>query len=61
MIVGKVQEAQGDLSGARDTFLSAYRLFYQQHPNSSEPPEYLVYKIATLDERLGKRGTKSAP
>jgi hypothetical protein len=61
MIVGEAKEAQGDLSGARDAFLGAKRLFDQQHPNSYEEPQYLVYKIATLDERLGKRGTQSGP
>lgn len=61
MIVGEAKEAQGDLSGARDAFVSAERLFNEQYPNSYERPQYLIHKIATLDERLGKRPTKSGP
>jgi len=59
MIVGKAQEAQGDLSGARDTFLNAYRLFHQQHPNSYEAPQYLIDQLGTLDARLRERRTES--
>jgi len=61
MIVGEAKEAQGDLSGARDTFGAALRLFDEQYPKSYEAPQYLDYKIATLDERLGERGTQSGP
>ena len=61
MIVGEAKEAQGDLSGARDAFVIAERLFNEQYPNSYERPEYLIDKIATLDERLGERPTKSGP
>jgi hypothetical protein len=61
MIVGESKEAQGDLSGARDAFVSAEHLFYEQYPNSYERPQYLIHKIAALDERLGKRQTKSGP
>jgi hypothetical protein len=61
MIQGEAKEAQGDLAGARDAFSQALRLFGQQHPDSYEEPQYLVYKLATLDERLGKHGTQSGP
>jgi len=61
MIVGEAKEAQGDLSAARDAFSQALRLFGQQHPNSYEEPQYLVDKLATLDEQLAKRGTQSGP
>jgi tetratricopeptide (TPR) repeat protein len=61
MIVGEAKEAQGDLSGARDAFLDAKRHFDEQYPDSYEAPQYLIYKIATLDERLGKRRTESKP
>ena len=61
MIVGEAKEAQGDLSGARDAFAGAKRLFDEQYPKSYEAPQYLIYKIATLDEQLGKRGTESKP
>jgi hypothetical protein len=60
MIVGEAKEAQGDLSGARDAFVSAKRLFDEKYPKSYEAPEYLIDKIATLDTRLGKRPTKPA-
>ena len=61
MIVGEAKEAQGDLSGARDAFVVAKRHFDEQYPDSYEAPQYLIYKIATLDERLGKRRTESKP
>jgi hypothetical protein len=59
MVVGEAKEAQGDLSGARDAFLGAQRLFDQQYPKSYEAPQYLIYKIATLDQQLGERRTQS--
>lgn len=55
MIVGKAQEAQPDLSGARDAFGAALRLFDKQYPNSYESPQYLIEKLGTLDLRLGGR------
>ena len=61
MIQGEAKEAQGDLAGARDAFSQALRLFDQQNPNSYEEPQYLIYKIATLDQRLGERQTHSGP
>jgi hypothetical protein len=59
MIMGEAKEAQGDLSGARDAFVQAQRLFDQQFPKSYEAPQYLIYKIATLDQQLGERRTQS--
>ncbi len=53
--LGKAKEALGDLSGARDAFLTARRLFDEQHPDSYEAPQYLVLRIARLDARLGIR------
>ena len=61
MIQGEAKEAQGDLAGARDAFSQALRLFDQQYPHSYEEPQYLVYKLVTLDERLGNRGIQSGP
>jgi hypothetical protein len=61
MIQGEAKEAQGDLAGARDAFSQALGLFDQQYPNSYEEPQYLIYKLATLDQRLGKRGTQPGP
>lgn len=55
MVAGDAREAQGDLSGARDAFVAAERLFDEQNPASYEAPEYLIHKIAELDERLGTR------
>ena len=59
MIVGEAKEAQGDLSGATDAFGAALRLFDEQYPNSYERPQYLVYKLAMLQERLGGRGAET--
>ncbi len=53
--LGEAKEALGDLSGARDAFLTARRLFDEQHPDSYEAPQYLVLRIARLDARLGIR------
>ncbi len=55
IVVGEAKEALGDLSGARDAFVTARQLFGQQHPNSSEAPEYLDVKINELNQRLGIR------
>lgn len=52
MVAGDAKEAQGDLSGARDAFVEAKRLFDEQNPNSYEAPEDLITKIAELDQRL---------
>jgi len=59
MIVGEAKEAQGDLSGARDAFGAALRLFNEQYPNSYERPQYLVHKLGMLQERLGRRGAET--
>lgn len=61
MIVGESKEAQGDLIGARDAFVSARRLFYEQYPKSYDAPQYLIHRIAKLDERLGKHPAESKP
>jgi tetratricopeptide (TPR) repeat protein len=61
MIQGQAKEAQGDLAGAREAFLEALRLFDEQYPDSYEQPQYLMYKIASLDERLGNRPPKPKP
>jgi len=61
MIVGESKEAQGDLSGARDAFATAEQLFYEQYPKSYERPQYLIYKLATLDERLESPPAAPAP
>jgi Tfp pilus assembly protein PilF len=55
MIQGEAKEAQGNLAGAREAFLQALRLFDEQYPDSYEQPQYLLDRIASLDERLGNR------
>ena len=55
MIQGEAKEAQGDLAGARDAFAQALRLFEEQYPDSYEQPQYLIRRLAALDERLGNR------
>jgi len=55
MIQGEAKEAQGDLAGARDAFSQALRLFDEQYPDSYERPQYLIHRLAALDERLGNR------
>jgi hypothetical protein len=55
MIQGEAKEAQGDLAGARDAFSQAVKLFYEQYPNSYERPQYLLDRIAALDQRLGNQ------
>jgi hypothetical protein len=59
VIVGEAKEAQGDLSEAGDAFGAALRLFDEQYPKSYESPEYLVYKLGMLQERLGGRGAET--
>ena len=59
MIVGEAKEAQDDLAAARNAFVIAKRLFDEQYPKSYETPRYLIYKIATLDERLPMRRSES--
>jgi hypothetical protein len=53
MIVGEAKEAQGDLSGARDAFAAALRLFNEQYPKSYERPRYLIRKLGTLNQPVG--------
>ncbi len=53
IVLGNAREAQGDLVGARDAYVRARRLFYEQQPNSYEAPEYLDVKIAELNQRIG--------
>jgi hypothetical protein len=55
MIQGEAREAQGDLEGARDAFSQALRLFDEQNPDSYERPQYLMDRLAALNERLGNR------
>jgi len=55
IIVGEAKEAQGDLAGARDSYAAAEGQFYKQFPNSYEAPEFLILKIASLEERLKKQ------
>jgi tetratricopeptide (TPR) repeat protein len=57
IIVGEAKEAQGDLAGARDSFAAAEGQFYEQFPNSYDAPQYLILKIATLEERLKNQPT----
>jgi hypothetical protein len=55
MVQGEAMEAQGDLEGARGAFSQALRLFDEQYPDSYERPQYLIHRLAALDERLGQR------
>jgi tetratricopeptide (TPR) repeat protein len=61
MIQGEAWEAQGDLAAARDAFSQALRLFDEQYPDSYERPQYLIDRLAALDERLGNRPPAPKP
>ena len=53
ILVGQVKEAQGDPQGALESYQTAETQFYIQHPDSYEPPTYLIRKSMELRKKLG--------
>jgi tetratricopeptide (TPR) repeat protein len=60
IVLGEVKRAQGDLAGALEVFQKATLEFYQQNPNSYEPPTLLLSRISDLQEKLESAGPKAA-
>lgn len=52
ILVAQVKEAQGDLQGALESYQTAETQFYIQHPDSYEPPAYLIRKSMELRKNL---------
>jgi len=55
IVVAQVKEARGDLRGALESYQTAQSEFSLQHPDSYEPPAYLIYKSIQLRNKLGSQ------
>ena len=58
--LGEIKRAQGDLAGALEVFQKATVEFYQQNPNSYEPPTLLLSRISDLQGKLESAHPKAA-
>ena len=52
MLLGELQESQGDNEGAIRTYEHAERLFWEHNPDSPEPPDIIATRIVRLRRQL---------
>jgi lipopolysaccharide biosynthesis regulator YciM len=55
ILAGGLMEAQSDLGGALATYEAAKSQFYRQHPDSYEPPLYLIDKTTSFTAKLEEK------
>lgn len=48
VLIGDINEVQGDLKGALASYQAALGEFDRQYPDSYESPQYLIMKISEL-------------
>lgn len=59
ILIGEAQEAQGNLQPALESYQTALSEFHSQHPDSYEPPVYLIEKTLNLSRQLEQSPTKA--